>query len=443
MVIFGESVALLDSKAITKIQSIILIGIIVVAAIGGGAAYILLSGEKQPSDTIKIGVLADLDTDGGEAVRKGLTLAAEEINAEGGILSREVELIYEDDDYVTTGDLTKVSSALTRLLTYHHVDFVIADSTDEAALVCQDIIAEHKKIFIDTIGTSDTLTQRVLDDYDKYKYFFKLFFNATSISQGMTDSLVHLREITGFNKVGYIGEDLGWTKGMMDGLDYVLPEIYDFEVVYKGRFPLGTFDFASYFAAAEEAGVEILVPMIGAEGVPFIKEYNDRQSPMVIYGGILADGNQPDSWEYTDGKCEYIAHASYPIVTGYPLTSKTIPAREAFIDRWGETPTGINGYDILRFILPDAIERAGTIETDAVIKALEQTNIETTAARNFVFTKSHDVMMGENPNEPDAEYTLVFVFQWQNGKQIPVYPKKIMEEAGTSYIFPDWPGPWD
>jgi hypothetical protein len=50
-------------------------------------------------------------------------------------------------------------------------------------------------------------------------------------------------------------------------------------------------------------------------------------------------------------------------------------------------------YDILRFILPDAIERAGIIETDAVIEALEQTSIETSQARNFVFTESHDAMM--------------------------------------------------
>lgn len=52
-------------------------------------------------------------------------------------------------------------------------------------------------------------------------------------------------------------------------------------------------------------------------------------------------------------------------------------------------------------------------------------------------------MMGENPNDPDADYWLVIAFQWQNGKQVPVYPKKIMEEAGVTYKFPDWSGPWD
>ena len=130
---------------------------------------------------------------------------------------------------------------------------------------------------------------------------------------------------------------------------------------------------------------------------------------------------------------------------GYPLTSKTLPAREAYFNKWDEIPTatGVASYDTLRFILPVAIERAGTIETDAVIEALEETSVETASAQNFVFTSSHDLMMGENPNNPDADYTLVLVFQWQNGELVPVYPKKIMDAAGATYTFPDWSGPWD
>ena len=86
---------------------------------------------------------------------------------------------------------------------------------------------------------------------------------------------------------------------------------------------------------------------------------------------------------------------------------------------------------------------AGTIETAAVIKALESTDIETANVRRFVFTSSHDIFVGEDPNNPDEDYFLVCLFQWQDGAQVPVYPIKIMEEAGATYKFPDWPGPWD
>ena len=189
-----------------------------------------------------------------------------------------------------------------------------------------------------------------------------------------------------------------------------------------------------------------MVPLIGSgSGIPFVKEYNYRQSPMNVYCALLGPVGRPDGWEITDGKCEYTTIAGYPIVAGYPLTSKTLPAREAYFNMWEDIPTFYGGatYDALRFILSDAIRRAGTTETEAVIKALEETSIETTSARNFVFTKSHDTMTGENANNPEEDYTLVLLFQWQNGELVPVYPKKIMEEAGITLTFPHWSGPWD
>ena len=430
------------SNAITKIQSVILASIIIVAVVAGILSYVLWN-TQDTSETIKIGVLADLDSFDGKGIWQGVVLAAEQLNAKGGILGKHVEIVGQDTDISTGVDASKINIALTRLLTYHKVDFIIGVATS-AGFMIQDLIAEHKRLFFEVSSPEDSYTQRVLEDYDTYKYFFRVAFNATSIFQGITDALVLLREQTGFNNVGYIGDDSGWTKGIMEGLDYVLPQIYGFDLVYKGSSPGSTFDFSSYFAAAETAGVEILVPLIGG-AIPFVKEYHDRQSPMVIYGGFLGEGvTDPQGWEITDGKCEYISVSSIPLLAGYPLTSKTMPVREAYINRWGENPNWFGGYayEVLRYILSDAIERAGTIEPDAVIEALEQVSIETTNARTFVFTSSHDIMMGENPNNPDADYVLALLFQWIDGKQVPVYPKKIMEEAGVTYTFPDWPGPW-
>jgi branched-chain amino acid transport system substrate-binding protein len=261
----------------------------------------------------------------------------------------------------------------------------------------------------------------------------------------MTESLIHIREMTGFNKVGYLAEDTSYTKPLTDGFDVFLPE-NGFELVYKGNFPYDTVDFSSYFAAAEAAGVEMLIPIIYADGgILFCKEYYDRQSPMVVYGSNSLASN-PNSWEWTDGKCNHMSLGGiFPTAAGYSFTSKTLQTRDAYMDRWSEDIDGSasNYYDVIKFILVDAIERAGTIDTDAVIEALEETSVETSNARDFVFTPSHAVMVGKDPNDPDADYPIAMVFQWQNGVQVPICPKKIMDEAGTSYTFPDWPGPWD
>jgi len=89
------------------------------------------------------------------------------------------------------------------------------------------------------------------------------------------------------------------------------------------------------------------------------------------------------------------------------------------------------------------LRAAGTTETEAVIRALETTNVETVMARHFVFTSSHDVLVGSGvPNSPAEDYMVMCMFQWQNGTQIPVYPEAIMKEAGATYNYPPWQGPW-
>ena len=431
---------MLDSKAITKIQSIILIAIIAVAAVGV-AAIVLWNEPSQSSETIKIGFLNDSNGIGGKSNRQAATLAVEEINAEGGILGRQVELIEEDDG--GGDDPVFVTNAITKLITVHKVDFILGGIGGLTAITMQDIISQHKIILISGNTIPEEVTQRVLDDYEKYKYYFSAAFNDTCGMLGITDSMKHIRDLTGFNKIGYLAE--AWAGDIMERLDDFLPE-NGFNLVYKSMIPYGTVDFSSYFAAAEAAGVEVLLPMIATDaGIPFCKEYYDRQSPMLVFGGVNTIVSRPEGWEWTDGKCNNMDFGELPSTTGYPFTSKTLQTRDAYMNRWGEAfgMGGINAYDGIRFILADAIERAGTIETEAVIKALEETSVETSNARDFVFTESHGLMMGTDANDPDADYAIIIGFQWQDGVQVPVDPRKIMEEAGATITFPDWSGPWD
>ena len=72
----------MDSKALAKVQSIALIAIIVMSAAAGSVAYMLLSGPAQSAESIRIGIIGDLDQIYGKATLRGATLAAEQINAE-------------------------------------------------------------------------------------------------------------------------------------------------------------------------------------------------------------------------------------------------------------------------------------------------------------------------------------------------------------------------
>ncbi len=424
-----------NCKALTKIQSIILVAVIVVAAVGAGAAYVLLSGGGGSSETIKIGLGANLSMELGKDAWQGATLAAEQLNAEGGILGRQVEIVLE-----SSGDLTDIQDILlahTRLITVDGADFIIGGWWDDITIALLEVAAEHKTIFF-ALQSSDDTNELVQEDYDRYKYYFRAgACNQTYFDVCLVDSLTTLRDYTGFNKVGYLSPSMGET-AHTEALDRYLPE-NGFDLVYKGHFPLDTVDFSSYFALAEEAGTEIMVGVFGSSaGIQLIKEWHDRQSPMVIWGVDLM--SQLDGfWNWTGGKCFSETVVGTPYLVDYPITSETLPARNAYIDRWGNTPTyaARNVYEIVRYVLPAAIEHAGTTETEAVIKALEEIEVETASQKSYKYTSNHDKLFYS------GDFMFVFT-QWQaNGERVIVYPEDVMEELGTTYIYPPWSGPWD
>lgn len=416
-----------------------IIVIIVITAVVGGLTYFLFDAASQSGETIKIGVCTDLGSVYGDDTWQGAVLATEQLNAEGGILGKQIELVGEDTDFGTTAfDPSTVTNAINRLLTYHKVDFVIGGLVNDDNKIIQDIIAQHKKIFISVSAPGDFLTERVLDDYEKYKYFFKVAPpNSTALSYDYADSFVALREYTGFNKVAYLAMDLSVFDSGVQNVES-LSELYDFDLVYGERVPPDTIDFSSFFARIEASGAEILAPfMLGDRSILFIKEWADRQSPVVVWGSNFASSD-PSFWEITDGKCEYETVPTPAVMAGYPVTNKTLAVRNDYVNRWGEVPSppATSAYEIIKFILPYAVEWAGTTETEDVLKSLEEVDLETSTATRFVFLDSHDVMYGPG-------YDVQYFFQWQDGKKVPMYPRELKEEAGATYMFPDWPGPWD
>jgi len=433
---------LLNSMAITRIQAVILIAIIVVGTVAGGILYVLWGETVKSGETIKIGVLADLDNVRGNAAWQGAVLAAEQVNAEGGVLGLDVEIVAEDsDDETLPLNEATAANALTRLITVDQADYILDNGF--SLLPHQDICFEHKKILFSISTLQEALTERVQDDYDSYKYYFRgSVGNVSAALLGNLDSLLTVRNYTGFNKVAFLWYDAPTTRALLSELSDLLLD-YDFEIVYSNFFPLNTMDYTSYFAAIEASGAEIFFPFTPF-GLALVNEWSNRQTPAVLWG-YVGQAQEIGFWELSEGRCESCSIIGYPVTAGYALTSKTLPTREAYLERWGEVPTlhAAATYDIVRFILPDAIKRAGTTEVEAVIEALEIIDVETSTASHFVYTSTHDIMFGENVNDPNGDYLVVCSFQWQDGVMVPIAPNRIREDAGATYTYPPWAGPWD
>jgi branched-chain amino acid transport system substrate-binding protein len=83
------------------------------------------------------------------------------------------------------------------------------------------------------------------------------------------------------------------------------------------------------------------------------------------------------------------------------------------------------------YVLRDAIERAGSLDSDKVVAELEKTDVMGVYGRLRFDPKSHQVIPALDPKEG----AVGSILQWQDGKRVVVYPKSIAK--GTIQL-PPW-----
>jgi branched-chain amino acid transport system substrate-binding protein len=85
-------------------------------------------------------------------------------------------------------------------------------------------------------------------------------------------------------------------------------------------------------------------------------------------------------------------------------------------------------------MLKDAIERAGTLDVDALVTAIEQTDMTTIGGRLKFDKTNHQAIYGTNPKET----LMAQLLQWQDGKRVCIWPSQI---ASGEYKLPPWVKP--
>src|SRR5688500_14831716 len=110
---------------------------------------------KAQSDVIRIGHLTPVTGflgPLGEFAQMGVKLAAEEINAAGGVLGRKIELVIEDSVNPQTA-----SAKAERLIERDKVAMIIGEISSASALAIGQVANRTKTVFINTGANSDAL----------------------------------------------------------------------------------------------------------------------------------------------------------------------------------------------------------------------------------------------------------------------------------------------
>jgi len=386
--------------------------------------------QAQEAKKIRIGVIGPMKYVQGQGHWNGALLAADEINARGGLQvggqRMKIELIKADSNEFL--NITDAANAMERLITRDRVDFVVGGFRSEAVLAMQDIAMEHKKIFIGCGASAPELCSRVAQNYDFYKYWFRgTPFSSAYIARVAFIELSTVAALLKANlnipkiKVAIVSEKAMWADSMTKTAEmFVVQQGMEVAGTWRPS-PVAT-DVTAELSAIQRSGAHIIFMILSSTvGIPFARQAGELKIP-AMQVGINVEGQKDEFWQVTRGKCNYVM-TSTTYCRGVEANENTKAFVEAYIKRFGQVPTYTSGtYDTITFGLAQTIEQAGTLDPDKLVAVLENREYKTSVstikyARDGEGKPLHDLTWGPG-------YATGLVIQWQDGHQRGVWPNK-------------------
>jgi len=371
---------------------------------------------------------------------RGIKLAADEINAAGGVGVGGKKRPFKVE-VIDTRDLepgVPVSEALLgveKLILEKKADFLIGGPIrSEAALAAMDLLAKYKKVSILTTGALTPLYhKRVEENYNKYKYCFRNSSYTIVMANDFLQLCEDLKKTKGFNKVYIMVQDVEHARKGGEYMKKILVE-KGFEVLDMKIYPTGTTDYSVGLVDAGKKGAQILfLWMDMPESTVLLKQWSDMQLRSVPMGFVNA-AEQPGFWKATGGKGEYLI---VNLVNGGNAPGKITPWTMKFVTaytkKYGLEPEGYGTSSSYMAVyqLKAAIEKANSLDADKVVKGLEDIDIMGVYGRMRFDKKSHQIIPALDPKDG----AVTCIFQWQNGKRVQIFPPKV---ADGKLMLPPW-----
>ena len=410
--------------------------VILIGALFFSIILIISSGySASVGEPIIIGVPTALGSIEGVDGWRSVQMAVEEINAKGGVsvggVKRPLKAYSIDTREHEPG--IPVHDALTAveklILEKKPHAIVLGAFRSEVLLASMDLIAKYKLPYICSIAMTPVFQKKIVENYDQYKYMFRNCLNAIYLVKYLQGAMAFLNKEFGFSKTYLIVQDTLWAQATGKGLDKWYKE-HNWEVAGFDAYPLGASDFSPSLIKVRAKKVQVIVPIFDMpqSGI-LLKQARAMKIPALLCGFIspVAPGN---AWKVFEGEVEGMVNFLFEIG---PIPVKAVPEsvtfNENFAKRWGEKARiQLSGhgpgpsYDSV-YIIADAIERAGSLDPDTIVSALEKTDMNGAVGR-IRFGKDHQVVYGFDPREA----AIGCAFQWRKpGVRVPVFPEVVAE----------------
>lgn len=403
----------------------------VAALLGSVFSLALTTAVAHAADPIKIATIAETSAISGVGIPNAAKMAAEEINAAGGVNGRMIQIV-EYDDHNNAAEAVR---AFQRAAQQDKVHAVIATYISEVMLALEPWSGRLKMPLITPGAASNDITKRVHDDYDHNKYVFHGYLASTQIADSVCDGAKKLLVGDLHMKTAVVmSEDAAWTLPLDEEYLKCLPKI-GLQVLDHVRLSPDTTDFTPIYNKIEGKKPDVIITGISHVGVQPTVQWQQQQVPIPMFG-VSSQATNATFWKDTNGAAEGVVFqmASAPDVA---VTEKTIPFAKKYKEKYGSFPgyAGYTAYDDV-YMWADAIKRAGSTDPDKMVEAMEKTDYVGTIGRiNFLpkgDTFAHGMRIGEG-------YITGLMAQWQKGTAATMWPDKVATGKMTFPAFTKLP----
>lgn len=374
-------------------------------------------------DVIPIGIIAPYNTPPGEGLLNAAKLAERDINANGGINGKKLKLIFANDEY--KADVG--ANAYKKLALSDKVVAVVGTASSGVSMAIVDQMARYKIPMISTGAATLQLSDKVAENKERFKYWFRVMHTTDDIAESVGDFIVnYFHKERGYTKGAILSENAVWAQGVLPTIKENM-EAGGIEIVAEEFFDLDTKDFKPMLTKINRSDAEFILDLSShVDGAIYVKQWGELKGPTMA--GLNASGTSSRFWKDTDGNA--VSHVDL-IQGSYraALTPKTIDWYDDYVEAFDVSPDYTSGYtyDAL-YILKEAIEAADSTKPDDLVEALESTDFTGVSAR-WVFEDNHNSKFGPG-------YRVMGMTQWrEDGSREVIWPEDI--KTGD-YITPPW-----
>ncbi|WJR81763.1 ABC transporter substrate-binding protein [Bradyrhizobium sp. NP1] len=315
------------------------------------------------AQTIKIGVNEPLTgpfAASGTYIVNGAKIAADQINANGGVLGKKIELVIEDNK----SNPTEAAAVAEKLITRDKVPVMMGAWGSTLTLAVMPKLQEYGVPMVVEVSSSDKITT------SGNPYVFRISLPSSVEAEGIKDVLPKLK----MAKADFLVINNDWGRGAAVDYSNVLKEVGVKTGVVETMDPTAQ-DMSAQLSKIKSTDSDTIIVTAAVEQLTLMLK---QAAALDLKKQILTTGSSQNPDQLID-QAGAAANGSLHVATFAPWFPQTMPdpkAADYFLGEWkrrGYDAAGVTesfrGYEGIRTIAA-AVEKAGKAEPEAIKAAM-------------------------------------------------------------------------